>query len=117
LLERGLFDRVGWLRCESAVGRLPKSAERLVGVPLDGEWTLPGECGVRLLYDGAAWRLIEIVETEGEGEPVLKEELRMAASRLADTARALRYAVYWGGSPDGPSGIRRIACRFIGFIE
>jgi len=105
----------GWSRRESRVERCGPGFQLRpddAGAPLDGEWVSPdGGQSIRLLYDGRRWRLITLAE--GDGEPVLREDVTLVAARPKDGAPC--YAVYWGPRPGDPSGLARLATRFLGF--
>jgi hypothetical protein len=103
----------GWCRRTSWAGRTPVSEvpdER--GLPLDGEWVVDAGTGLRLLYDGARWRLITLTEAAGTGTPVLRETVALLAT---GGRRRLRYAVYWAAPVNDSAGLRRLACRLLGF--
>lgn len=124
---------IGWSRRESWSGRTPLVAggsNDEVGPPLDGEWRVSQSESVRLVYEGSLWRFITIREVNDRAIPAtnsskrrdaLKEYVHLVAKPANDGGRDhgfLCYAVYWGApDPNDVSGIRRIASRFIDFVQ
>jgi len=95
-----------------------------VGPPLDGEWLISDSASVRLVYGAGVWRFITIREindtktaaADGTRYYALREPIELVAGKLAGELGRLRYAVYWGApDPQDPSGMRRLASRFLGF--
>jgi hypothetical protein len=120
-------EHKGWLRCFSWAGRVGPGFRapswHTAGAPLEGEWASQDRReSNRLVYLGRAnghdsvWRLITLREDDA-GRPVLKERTSLLASKLAEPAGRLCYAVYWGAPKDDRAGVRRVASRFLGFHD
>jgi hypothetical protein len=114
---------IGWGRRESWAGRTPSDPGPSKGAPLDGEWVLSEAESARLIHAGGLWRFICFREVDPASATAAAQALRVPALRetilligRTEEAADLRYAVYWGvADPGDPSGIRRLATRFLGY--